>query len=104
MGEHVKLKTTINNETGDIEIENVGGLAKGVVKGFGTGLREYLDKAKKAPAVECAIETNVGMYPEGHAYAGQFAVQVMVFPFLDREAAEMIADRVTKAVHKKLRG
>lgn len=96
-----KVKAHIEGRQTTIDGDAVHQTVRGTMKGFGRGLHDYIQRGGQE--VRAEIEVNVGMYPAGHARAGQFAVQIMVSPFADREAADTIADRLTNVVREALR-
>jgi hypothetical protein len=81
-----KPVTTIDGETGDVSVTR-----KGVMKGFGKGLEEFIQKGMK---VSVGAEIFVGQFPDGHKDAGHWAVQIMISPFPSQIVANATADRV----------
>lgn len=80
--------TTIDQATGTHEV-----MVKGKVKGFGKGFRDYVMKGGKVVAPDIIV--NTGQYPEGHAKAGQWAIQIMIEPFDSEEDAATLSERIT---------
>ena len=83
-----KPVTTIDGDTGDVTVTR-----KGVMKGFGKGLTEFIQKGG-AVTVSIGAEIFVGQIPPGKKDAGKWAVQVMIQSFDSRELANATADRV----------
>ncbi len=81
-----KPVTTIDQDSGDVRVTR-----KGVMKGFGKGPEEFI---KKGVTVSVGAEINVGQFPDGHQYAGHWAVQVLISPFPSQILANATADRV----------
>lgn len=93
-----KPQTTIDATTGDVRLSRAG-----VMKGFGSGFRDYVMKGPKH--VNIGAETFVGQLPEGHKHAGKYCIQVNIMPFDTKMLANEMADgQITPMVEAILGG
>jgi hypothetical protein len=86
-----KTVTTVENDSGDVTITK-----KGKFKGFDKGLRDYI--LKGAMEVKVGATVSVGQFPEGQPDAGQWAIQLIVSPFPEKEFADEMADKLTPII------
>lgn len=79
-----KRITTIDGDTHEVTVA-------GKLKGFGQGFAEYI--AGSVRAVDVSV--SVGQYPETHAKAGRYAIQIMIDDFPNEGDANALADRLS---------
>ena len=89
--------TTIDQASGEVSVER-----KGVFRGIGQGFKDHLAKAAKIQKIGAVV--NVGEYPAGHVHEGQWAIQIIVGPAMDKESADLLADRLTPIIEGFLGG
>ena len=88
-------ETTIHQKEGTIQETR-----KGVFRGFGAGLKDYVMKGGKTQ--DLAVTVNTGSYGAGHKNEGKWAVQIMVDVFDNQEDANVVADRLAAQIKQLL--